>query len=303
MWPRITIVTPSYNQGRFLEETILSVINQDYPNLEYFIIDGGSNDNSVDIIKKYEDKIDWWVSEPDEGQSDAINKGFSKATGDFLTWVNSDDILLPGALDTVCKVVKENPSVQWIAGNTVWIDADGKIIRCSRLPHYSRLLSKMGFLVVGGPSTFFARSLYKTVKGLRLDLFFAMDIDLWWQFHNHGIYFYRIPKYLMAFRFHAGSKCSASSFASGTLKDEERRLMLEKKKREEVSLLIDLYGNRRLLPLAKVIYRCKQTLNGNYLKAWLDLRKMQGHLWQQIFPIDSESGRNLVDFNSEGRSY
>ncbi|RLF26835.1 MAG: glycosyltransferase, partial [Thermoplasmata archaeon] len=185
MWPRITIVTPSYNQGRFLEETILSVINQDYPNLEYFIIDGGSNDNSVDIIKKYEDKIDWWVSEPDEGQSDAINKGFSKATGDFLTWVNSDDILLPGALDTVCKVVKENPSVQWIAGNTVWIDADGKIIRCSRLPNYSRLLSKMGLLVVGGPSTFFARSLYKTVKGLRLDLFFAMDIDLWWQFHNH----------------------------------------------------------------------------------------------------------------------
>ena len=97
-WPRISIVTPSMNQGAFLEATILSVLGQGYPNLEYFIIDGGSIDNSIDVIKKYQDKLTFWCSEKDNGQSQAINKGFLKATGEILAWINSDDILMPQSL-------------------------------------------------------------------------------------------------------------------------------------------------------------------------------------------------------------
>ena len=101
--PRITIITPSLNQGEFLEDTIHSILNQNYPNLEYFIVDGGSTDNSVDIIKKYEHRINWWVSEPDRGQSHAINKGLVRATGDIINWINSDDLLFPGALQRVAS--------------------------------------------------------------------------------------------------------------------------------------------------------------------------------------------------------
>src|SRR5687768_13083798 len=99
--PKISIITPSYNQGRFIEETILSVINQNYPNLEYIIIDGGSTDNTVEIIRKYEQHLAYWVSEKDGGQSEAINKGFKKATGDIVCWINSDDFFMPGALSKV----------------------------------------------------------------------------------------------------------------------------------------------------------------------------------------------------------
>ncbi|MFZ4612746.1 MAG: glycosyltransferase family 2 protein, partial [Bacteroidia bacterium] len=101
--PKISIITPSYNQGQYIEETILSVINQDYPNIEYIVMDGGSNDQTVEIIKKYESKITYWVSEKDKGQADAINKGFARATGDILCWLNSDDYFFDGTLKFVAE--------------------------------------------------------------------------------------------------------------------------------------------------------------------------------------------------------
>jgi len=115
---KLTIVTPSYNQGRFLEETITSVLSQGYQPLEYMIIDGGSTDESVDIIKRYEDKIDYWVSEKDRGQVHALNKGLERATGDIFAFINSDDVYFPGTFDTVMKYFEEHPQSEWVCGDT-----------------------------------------------------------------------------------------------------------------------------------------------------------------------------------------
>ncbi len=120
--PRVSIITPSYNQGRFLEASILSVLEQDYPNLEYIIVDGGSKDESVEIIKKYQDRFAWWVSEKDKGHADALNKGFSHATGEILAWLNSDDIYFPGAVSDAVSVLMEQPNVGMVYGDADLID-------------------------------------------------------------------------------------------------------------------------------------------------------------------------------------
>src|SRR6266513_4869973 len=117
--PRISIITPSFNQAQFLEETILSVLNQRYPNLEYIVIDGGSTDGCVDVIKRYEDRLAFWVSEPDRGQPHAINKGLAKATGEIVAFINSDDVYLPGALSTVASHFIESPERGWLCGDTL----------------------------------------------------------------------------------------------------------------------------------------------------------------------------------------
>src|SRR5580700_341038 len=119
--PKISIITPSYNQGQFIEETILSILNQNYPNLEYLIIDGKSTDSTIEIIKKYEQKIFYWVSEKDSGQSEAINKGFQKATGEIVCWLNSDDILMPNALNEVAAQFIKNKELILLNGQTVLI--------------------------------------------------------------------------------------------------------------------------------------------------------------------------------------
>ena len=121
-WPRISIVTPSFNQGRFLERTILSVLNQNYPNLEYIVMDGGSTDESVEIIKKYENYLAYWISEKDNGQSDAIKKGFQKSTGEILAWLNSDDIYLSGALRGVAGFFRDGKGTEVVYGNRYIID-------------------------------------------------------------------------------------------------------------------------------------------------------------------------------------
>src|SRR5215468_10026487 len=114
MQPKLSIVTPSFNQGRFLEETIRSVLTQNYPNLEYIIIDGGSTDETVDVIRKYQDKVNYWVSEKDRGQVDAINKGIEKCTGDIFGFINSDDVYLPGTFSAVIEHFQANPKSEWV---------------------------------------------------------------------------------------------------------------------------------------------------------------------------------------------
>jgi len=175
--PKISIVTPSYNQGQFIEETIRSVLLQGYPNLEYIIIDGGSTDNSVEIIKKYEKWLTCWVSEPDKGQSDAINKGWRKSTGEILAWLNSDDLYLPDTLNIVAEYFSKNPKSLMIYGNCKLINKRGEEIEV--LGGFSfdayRLLT---FNYIPQPSLFLRKGAFERVKLLDIDLHYIMDWDL-----------------------------------------------------------------------------------------------------------------------------
>lgn len=179
--PKISIVTPSYNQGKFLEKTIQSVINQGYENLEYIIIDGGSTDNSVEIIKKYESHIDFWVSEKDNGQSDAINKGFSHATGDIFYWINSDDFLLPNALHTIGNY-NWTRDIGAVVGVGHIINLKDEIIYTPQF--YNPIKTEDLYHWTDGrdfmqPACFFSRDAWIDCKGLNESLYFCMDVDLW----------------------------------------------------------------------------------------------------------------------------
>jgi len=204
-WPRISIVTPSYNQGQFLEETIRSVLLQGYPNLEYIIMDGGSTDNSAAIIKKYEPWLTYWVSEPDNGQADAIHRGFVKATGNIVCWVNSDDFLLPSALLLVGKSFAEVSDLEFAIGGGIIIDIKRNLIR-----KYYSFPQDFCSLLGGGEfflqmSSFWHRDAYESEGGLDTSLKFCFDYDLFLRLARRkppG----KIDAMLSAFRIHAQSK-------------------------------------------------------------------------------------------------
>jgi len=172
-------VTPSYNQGKFIEETIRSVLLQGYPNLEFIIIDGGSTDNTLEIIKKYEPWLSYWVSEPDRGQGHAINKGIKKATGEILFWLNSDDIVLPGAFRIVAKAFKANPKVSIVSGQAQVIDEKGKVTGKlkSYFESWEELITNPGNSI-RQISTFFRRSLFKNIGMVDETFYISMDTDL-----------------------------------------------------------------------------------------------------------------------------
>ena len=178
-YPKISIIVPSYNQGRYLEETLISIIDQQYPNLELFIVDGGSTDNSVEIIKKYQDKINWWVSEKDKGQSHAINKGLQKVSGEIFTWINSDDVLMPGSLIKVAGYFSSlPPDAGVIFGGTI-LFRDGKEIQTSwgyTDPSIERYLAGMAF---SQPSAFISKKYFdKAGSNVSEQLHYGMDYDV-----------------------------------------------------------------------------------------------------------------------------
>lgn len=178
-WPKISVVTPSFNQGQFIEETIRSVLLQSYPNLELIIIDGGSTDNTQEIIKKYETWIKYWVSEPDRGQSHAINKGIGKATGEILFWLNSDDLVLPGTFALVAQVFSDNPETKMVIGQAKVINNEGNEIGdlLSKFTSWEELVITP-HNQVRQVSTFFSKSLFDECGLVNEDINIAMDIEL-----------------------------------------------------------------------------------------------------------------------------
>jgi glycosyltransferase involved in cell wall biosynthesis len=177
--PRVTIVTPSYNQAGFLEETVRSVLLQRYPNLEYIIVDGGSCDGSVDIIRKYEDHLAFWVSEPDRGQSDAINKGFQRATGEILAWLNSDDIYYPGTLRAVVDIFRRLPEIDLVFGSAMFVEEDGtpRYAYPGVERSYLRKLQYWRGWDIPQPTLFFRKTVYDEFGGLDENFRYALDYE------------------------------------------------------------------------------------------------------------------------------
>lgn len=207
--PRITVVTPSYNQARFLATTIESVVHQEYPGLEFMIVDGGSTDDSLSIIHTYENKIAYWTSEPDRGQSSAINKGFVRATGDIVAWLNSDDCYCKNALTVVGNYFALHPGCMWLAGNILFMDVNGKIIRRKK-PYFSRFILRHGSSSLYQPNVFVNRKVLKEVGFLNEEFHAIMDRE----------WFCRIAERyepalvdvdLALFRWHPASKSSSGN--------------------------------------------------------------------------------------------
>jgi glycosyltransferase involved in cell wall biosynthesis len=206
--PKISIVTCSYQQANFIDATIRSVLEQDYPALEYIVMDGGSTDGTVDILQRHNDQIDYWVSQPDDGQTDALNKGFMHSSGGIMGWLCSDDLLLPGALHTVATFFEAHPDVEAVYGDALWIDRSGQLIRQKREIPFSRFLLRYDHNYVPQPSMFWRRSLFNRVGGLdpRFDL--AMDADLWDRF-SKATRIAHIPVLLSCMRYYPEQKTRA----------------------------------------------------------------------------------------------
>lgn len=205
--PMITVVTPSYNQGQFIEETLVSVVTQQYPALEYIVVDGGSTDGSVDTIKRYADQLAWWVSEPDRGQSHAINKGFAKATGEILTWLNSDDVLCPGALHRVAAFFQAHPWAGAVVGDQPVIDATGRELDVKKSVPINYWLALHSMCGVPQPATFFTRRALECAGGLVDEsLSYQMDAMLFLRMLKGGVRFGTIRHPIARFRLHGDSK-------------------------------------------------------------------------------------------------
>ncbi|MCF2447070.1 glycosyltransferase [Dyadobacter sp. CY345] len=203
---KVSIVTPSYNQGQFIEETIQSVLDQDYDNLEYLVIDGGSTDNTVEVIKKYEDRLKYWVSEKDNGQTHAINKGFAMASGDIIAWINSDDVYCKGAIQAVTDFFEKNPQANVVVGNGLFMDYKGEVYE-RKYPNISRFQEKHCMMSIFQPSTFLRRSILTDIGFLNEDYQMIMDAE--WFYRIAAQYpFYVIDKDLSIFRWHKDSKSS-----------------------------------------------------------------------------------------------
>ncbi|NDD62539.1 MAG: glycosyltransferase [Acidobacteria bacterium] len=225
-WPRISIITPSFNQVRFIERTIRSVLDQNYPNLEYIIVDGGSTDGSVEIIRRYEDRLSWWCSEPDQGQSDALNKGFRRATGDIVGWLNSDDLYCPNSLYRVGDYFRRLPETNVVHGSLYIIDAEDRLIDAFWAGPFTRLQPQYIFHVglnFHQQTLFWRRELMERVGLIDSGLRFSMDRDFILRLLAETR-FDSIRGYLGAFRVHEEAKSSTILAVSVA----EDRLIMER---------------------------------------------------------------------------
>jgi glycosyltransferase involved in cell wall biosynthesis len=243
-YPKISIVTPSLNQGEFIEETIRSVLSQEYPNLEYIVMDGGSSDKTLDILRSYSDRLKW-ASEKDNGQTNAINKGLRMTSGDIVAYLNADDLLLPGTLEKVAKNFMENPGTMWITGRCRIITENGQETRRPitayknlwlRLHHPSLL-----FITdyISQPATFWRASLLNNLGYFDESLHYALDYEYFLRLNaRYPLVF--LPEYLAAFRVHQQSK-NANAFHRNVYVDEDRIAVHRHTKSKTLWILHDIH--------------------------------------------------------------
>jgi len=272
MLPTVSVITPSYNQVDYLRETLESVVRQRDDIHEYFVFDGGSNDGSVELIREFEAKIDHWITEKDKGQSDAIHKGFSRATGDIIYWLNSDDVVLPGAIRRVREAFAKNPSWDVLTSYSTWIDQESKVLFMKRVPGESASMMRLGVHHVTQQTCFFRRSLYEKIGGLNLDLHCMMDIDLWFRMTHAGAVWGHLPTYLGAFR----------------VQPEAKGSKWRKQYAEEVTWMKqrfpEFYGGHPLKHrMGLLLYRMSQMLSGRYFAARRETGRAAGRNVREVF--------------------
>jgi glycosyltransferase involved in cell wall biosynthesis len=214
MHPKISIITPSLNQGDFIEQTILSVLSQDYPNLEYLVVDGGSSDATLGVLAKYSGKVTW-LSEVDKGQTDAINKGLRRATGSIVGYLNADDLLLPGTLKKVEQAFSNHPQTGWVTGKCRIVDEENNEIRRPITVYKNILLGLHSFSsllmtnYISQPATFWRREALESIGYLDENLRYVMDYEYWLRLYSKSPPVF-IPEYLAAFKIHQSSKTTST---------------------------------------------------------------------------------------------
>ena len=238
--PLVSIITPSYNQARFLESALRSVLEQDYPNIEYLVVDGASMDGSLEIIRGYEDRLAWWVSEKDSSQTEALNKGLRKARGEFVGWLNSDDLYLPGAVSAAVAAFHSNPSAAVVYGDALAIDADGRSINLMRARQYS-LVDLMAFEIICQPAAFMRRSALEKVDYLDPAYSHLLMDNLLWMKMAHLAPLVYMPQTWAAARYHELAKNRTHAAAFGS---EARALIGDLKTRPEFADLIVAHEKR-----------------------------------------------------------
>jgi len=209
----VSIITPSYNQASYLEQTIRSVLEQDYPRIEYIVMDGASTDGSVEIIRKFESRLVYWESVKDAGQADAINKGFAHATGEIVAWLNSDDYYLPGTVGKAVKIFEENPDVVLVYGDMLAVDEHGKTFNTLNYKQLT-LEDLLCFQIIGQPAVFMRRSALQKASGLNLTFHFLLDHLLWIQIAKQGRILH-VDQTWSAARYHAEAKNVAKAAEFG----------------------------------------------------------------------------------------
>ncbi len=268
--PRISIVMPSFNQDPFLEEAVRSVLDQKYPELEFFVMDGGSTDGSKAIIERHASSITYWRSQPDGGQSAALAEGFRMASGELLGWLNSDDVLMPGALAHLGNAFRHRPETALLSGNYVLLDERSRIIRCKRHPRHPNFFLRLGFVPVTQPGSLFTAEAYQSVGGLRTDLRYVMDADLYFRILARGARFTYVDRWLAGFRKHARAKTVAEW--DQTLAEFGRTV------RSYAGVKFPL-GLRS--PVGRFVLMAAQTLNGNYARMLFESGFARGKPWKE----------------------
>lgn len=262
----VSIVTPSYNQAPYLEQTIQSVLEQDYPRIEYIVIDGGSTDNSVEIIKNYADRLAYWTSEKDSGQAEAINKGFAHAKGEILAWLNSDDYYMLNTISVAVRCFEQNPDVVMVYGDMLAVDGDGRTLNLMKYKQLS-LEDLLCFQIIGQPSVFFRRSALEKAGMLESTFHFMLDHHLWIRLAQQGRILH-VPQVWSAARYHAEAKNRARAAEFGR---EAFRVLEWAKKQPELEQIVSKVNRRALASAHR--YDARYLLDGGQtgpaLGAWL----------------------------------
>jgi glycosyltransferase involved in cell wall biosynthesis len=209
----VSIITPSYNQAPYLEQTIQSVLEQDYPHIEYIVVDGGSTDDSVEVIKRYADRLAYWISEKDSGQAEAINKGFARANGEILAWLNSDDYYMRNTIPVAVRCFEQNPDVVMAYGDMLAVDGEGQTLNVLRYKQLS-LADLLCFQIIGQPSVLFRRSALENVGWLDPTFHFMLDHHLWIRLAQQGRILH-VPQVWSAARYHPQAKNRARAAEFG----------------------------------------------------------------------------------------